>query len=328
MEAKAHIPANLGAVVEMFIEMMAVERGAAANTLSAYARDLDDYTAFATGRGATLQTLDTAQVTGFLGALSRRGVSPSTAARKLSAIRQFHRFLLAEGLASEDPTSTVARPRLGRPLPKVMSEQAVEALMKQAALEASDPSATPAANLRARRLYCLIEILYATGLRVSELVSLPLSAGLARREILTIRGKGGRERIVPLTQVAGEAMAAYIEAWQAGKTPPAGKWLFPSTSKNGHLTRQRFAQELKELAARAGLTATKISPHVLRHAFASHLLAHGADLRSVQQMLGHADISTTQIYTHVLSERLRALVVDHHPLSSAAPNAGNRKAGA
>ncbi|MHA1524220.1 MAG: site-specific tyrosine recombinase XerD [Alphaproteobacteria bacterium] len=328
MSPDAQKPASLTTLVEMFIEMMAVERGAAANTLGAYQRDLDDYTAYATGRGATLQNLDAAQVTGFLGVLSRGGASPATAARKLSAIRQFHRFLVAEGLASDDPTSTVARPRLGRPLPKVMSEAAVEALLARAAIEAGDRTGSPARRLRAQRLYCLLEILYATGLRVSELVSLPLSAGLSRREILTIKGKGGRERIVPLTQISADAMAAYLQAWGTDQAPPSGKWLFPSGSQAGHLTRQRFAQELKDLAVRSGLARAKVSPHILRHAFASHLLAHGADLRSVQQMLGHADISTTQIYTHILSERLRALVVDHHPLSGAAGGGTTPKPGA
>ena len=222
----------------------------------------------------------------------------------------------AEGLAVDGPTSNVARPRIGRPLPRVLSEQAVEALLERALSEAEALDLSLGARLRARRLHCLIEILYATGLRVSELVGLPLWAGMGRREILTIRGKGGRERLVPLTRAATDAMAAYIEAWRAGPSPPAGKWLFASASRSGHLTRQRFAQELKELAVRAGLPGAKVSPHVLRHAFASHLLAHGADLRSVQQMLGHADISTTQIYTHLLDARLRALV-DTHPMAVA-----------
>lgn len=302
------------ALAEAFLEMMSVERGAAANTIEAYERDLEDYLAALARRQTNALAAGEDDVSAYMASLGRRGLAASTAARHLSAIRQFHRFLLAENLRADDPAHGVARPRTGRPLPKDMSEADVTRLIAQAYDEAAEEGLTEFALVRATRFVCLIEILYATGLRVSELIALTRAAAAPGREVLAIVGKGGRERLVPLTEPARLATDAYL-AVLARSGRQTGRWLFPSSAAKGHLTRQRFAQELKAVAARAGLRATKISPHVLRHAFASHLLAHGADLRSVQQMLGHADISTTQIYTHVLDERLKRLVNDHHPLA-------------
>ena len=244
------------------------------------------------------------------------GFANTTAARRLSALRQYFGFLFAEGIRSDDPTALVDSPRLGRPLPKILSEEEVEAMIA-AAQESPGPEGL--------RLSALMELLYATGLRVSELVTLPLAAAVRDPEIIVVRGKGGRERMVPLTENARDAVAAYCEVRDYFAPPgDRGHWLFPSRGKEGHLTRQRFGQILKELADACGLERRKVSPHVLRHAFASHLLANGADLRSVQKMLGHADISTTQIYTHVLDARLRALVRDKHPLSEVAPRRRRR----
>ena len=302
------------ALAEAFLEMMSVERGAAANTIESYGRDLEAYLAALGRRNTNALAADEDDVGAHMSSLGRSGLAASTAARHLSAIRQFHRFLLAEALRADDPAHGVARPRTGRPLPKDMSEADVSCLIARAYAEAARQGLSAFAQLRALRFVCLIEILYATGLRVSELVTLSRAAAAPGREVLAIVGKGGRERLVPLTEAARQASDAYLGVLaQSGRD--TGRWLFPSGAASGHLTRQRFAQELKAVAARAGLRAAKISPHVLRHAFASHLLAHGADLRSVQQMLGHADISTTQIYTHVLDERLKRLVNDHHPLA-------------
>jgi integrase/recombinase XerD len=234
-------------------------------------------------------------------------MAPRTAARRLSALRQFHRFLNGEGVRPDDPTAALDSPRQGRPLPKYLSEAEVDAL-----LVASRARPGPDGV----RLVALLELLYATGLRVSELVGLPLAAIARDRRLLSVRGKGNKERLVPLSEPAREALAAWLPLRQAALGPGSmSRWLFPSRSRQGHLTRHRFGQLLKELAIAAGLDPAKVSPHVLRHAFATHLLAHGADLRSVQRLLGHADISTTQIYTHVLEDRLRALVHEHHPLA-------------
>lgn len=301
--------------MDAFLEMMSVERGAVANTIAAYERDIDDYLGALASRKTDAISASKDDVSHYMISLGKRGIAATTAARRLSAIRQFHRFLLAEMLRGDDPSNGVVRPRTGRPLPKDMSETDVDRLITQAHTGAAEDGLSASARLRAVRFVCLIEILYATGLRVTELVTLTRAAAAPGRNILSIRGKGGRDRIVPLTETARAATDTYlVELAELGRAE--GRWLFPSGGGQGHLTRQRFAQELKSVAGRAGLNVTKISPHVLRHAFASHLLAHGADLRSVQQMLGHADISTTQIYTHVLDERLKRLVTEHHPLAT------------
>jgi len=245
----------------------------------------------------------------YLQSLSQAGMAPTTSARRLSCLRQFHKFLVAERVRNDDPTNTIDGPRRGRPLPKLLSEGDVDRLLV-AAQKREGPDGL--------RLVALLEVLYATGLRVSELVGLPLNAIRPRERVVLVRGKGGRERMVPLGDAALRALDAYLAVRKVHflAKDEESRWLFPSRSADGRLTRQRFGQLLKELAMEAGLPLRKVSPHVLRHAFATHLLAHGADLRAVQQMLGHADISTTQIYTHVLEERLRQLVETHHPLAS------------
>jgi integrase/recombinase XerD len=293
--------------------MMSAERGASQNTLEAYRRDLNEYFSFLSRTGSNAGMASTETVRGFLSALSGRQLANTSAARKLSAVKQFHRFLLAEGLAKDDPTSIVEGPKLGRPLPKIMSIEEVDRLLttaREAVAKGSEER-----KFRAARLYCLIEVLYATGMRVSEILSLRTEAAKSREQFLLIRGKGGRERLVPLNEAARDALKAFLSLRENGGKNGNEGYLFSSHGGSGHLTRQRLGQELKALAAAAGLSPSKVSPHVLRHAFASHLLAGGADLRSVQQMLGHADISTTQIYTHVLSERLKKIVENHHPLS-------------
>ena len=298
--------------VESFLEMIAAERGAARNTIEAYRRDLEDFAAFAAARGRDVAAAGAEDLRAYLAKLNAAGMAPRTAARRLSALRQFHGFLFGEGLRPDDPTATIDSPRQGRPLPKVLSEAEVDRLLAAAR---SRP------GVEGLRLNALLELLYATGLRVSELVALPASAAARDARAFIVRGKGGKERMIPLSGPARAALARYRAARSRGRAregrPPAreSRWLFPSRSQSGHLTRQRVGQLLKGLAIEAGIDPAKVSPHVLRHAFASHLLAHGADLRSVQKMLGHADISTTQIYTHVLDERLKALVRDHHPLA-------------
>ncbi len=282
--------------------MMAAERGASANTLAAYRRDLLDLAQFLDRRGVALDAGATADLRAYLAELNRRGLVARSAARRLSALRQFHRFLVSEGRRVDDPTQALDSPRLGRPLPKYLSEEDVTAILEAARRRAG------VAGLRA---VALLELLYAAGLRVSELVGLPLAAVARDRATLIVRGKGSKERLVPLGQPAGAALAV----WLTVREPRTSKWLFPGSGKSGHLTRSAFARLLVDLAAEAGISAAKVSPHVLRHSFASHLLAHGADLRSVQQMLGHADIATTQIYTHVLDDRLKSLVAKHHPLA-------------
>ena len=297
-------------LIESFLEMLSAERGAAANTLAAYGRDLTGFRLFLLRRKLSLKDADADNIRRYLDGLSSAGSSAATAARQLSAIRQFYRFLLSDGLRQEDPSSTIDGPRRRRPLPKLLSEDEVERLLACAQARKETPQAI--------RLCCLMEIIYATGLRVSELTSLPLSAVGGDRQLIQVRGKGGRERLVPL----GDQARAAIEKYLGVRTHFLGagqqsKFLFPSRGGSGHLTRHRFAQLLSELAAEAGLTARSISPHILRHAFATHLLSNGADLRAVQQMLGHADISTTEIYTHVLTARMQALVKQHHPLGRA-----------
>ena len=295
--------------VAAYLDMLAAERGAGANTLTAYRRDLDDYRAYLAGAGIALEAVDTRTLRAFLADLETRGLKASSAARRLSCVRGFHRFLYAEGLAEADPSVPVSGPRRGRALPKILSIAEVDRLLAAAQASADAADRAPGAVRRARRMVCLLELLYATGLRVSELVALPRTAGASRERYLIVRGKGGRERLVPLTGAARAAMDRHLAA-----VPEGGAWLFPADSESGHLTRQAFARDLKEVAIAAGLRGDRVSPHVLRHAFASHLLQNGADLRIVQELLGHADISTTQIYTHVLDERLKAMVRDLHPL--------------
>lgn len=295
-----------------FLDMLAAERGAARNTIEAYERDLEDYLGFATSRGGPA-AVAADDVRAYLAELSGRGLKASSAARRLSAVRQFHRFLYTEGLAGADPTAAIEGPRLGRPLPKVLSVAEVDRLIATAQQMAEQDGQTPAARARSVRMRCLIEMLYATGLRVSELIALPLSAATTRERFLVVRGKGDKDRLVPLNEAARVAAAAHLVLLREQGTAE-GRWLFPSDGESGHLTRQAFGRDLKSLAAAAGLSPAKVSPHVLRHAFASHLLQNGADLRVVQELLGHADIATTQIYTHVLDERLKSMVRDLHPL--------------
>ena len=296
--------------LEAFLEMLAAERGAARLTMAAYRNDLANLAGFLAVRDQSLETADAAALHDYLAASGSRQLAPRTLARRLSAMRQFYRFLLSEGARSDDPTAQLDAPRLGRPLPKILAENEVERLIATAAVWPGDEGA---------RLRCLLEMLYATGLRVSELVGLPLAAALRDPRFLLVRGKGGKERLVPLSPPARQALTAYLECRKAflpqGAAAKTARWLFPSRGMAGHLTRQRCGQVLKQLALAAGLDPARLSPHVLRHAFASHLLDHGADLRSVQQMLGHADIATTQIYTHVQGERLRRLVETAHPLA-------------
>jgi len=295
--------------IERFLEMLIAERGASGNTVDAYKRDLRDFAGSLVKRKQSLGSASSDDIRAYLDLLEQSGMAPRTAARRLSAIRQFYRFLYSEGDRGDDPSTAVDSPRQGRPLPKILSETEVDLLL--AAARNKD-------GVDGLRLTCLLEILYASGLRVSELVALPLASVARDPRVLIVRGKGGKERMVPLTDAARDAIIAYKEA--RGSYLPEGAtsaFLFPSRSSEGHLTRRRMGQLLKDLAIASGLNPAAVSPHVLRHAFATHLLDHGADLRSVQQMLGHADISTTQIYTHVLTERLKALVAEHHPLAKA-----------
>ncbi len=294
---------------DAFLEMMAVERGASPHTLDAYRRDLADYQGALARRGATILTADRAAVRDWLGQLSSAGLSNATMARRLSAIRQLHRFLYLEGARGDDPTQTVEGPRRRRPLPKLLEPAEILALIEAA-------GARP--DAQGLRLLACLELLYASGLRVSELLALPLSALAPDRRFLVVLGKGGKERMVPIGRAAQRALEAYLavrDRFLAGR-PKGRPYLFPSRARTGHLTRQRLTQLLKELAPAAGIDPARISPHVLRHAFASHLLAGGADLRAVQALLGHADIATTQIYTHVQGARLAAAVRAHHPLAA------------
>jgi integrase/recombinase XerD len=301
----------------LFLDMLSAERGAAAHTIDAYRRDLAEFLAFLAAKGTDAKRAKSDHIRAYLAGLARKGLAPTSRARKLSAIRQFFRFLLAETMRADDPCSVIDSPRLGRPLPKILSLAEVETLL-DTAKQASGTAADSAARRRALRLYAALETLYATGLRVSELIALPRKVLTADDQVLTIKGKGGRERLVPLNEAARNALTAHLAAVREDEVKGRGvsPWLFPS-SGGDHLTRQRFGQELKALALAAGIDPARVSPHVLRHAFASHLLERGADLRTVQQLLGHADISTTEIYTHVIEERLRRLVEEHHPLAHA-----------
>ena len=302
--------------LEAFLNMLAAERGAAQNTLQAYRRDLDGFRAFLDRRACSLVATKPVEIGGYLRSLSEAGLAPASRARGLSAIRQLFRFLVREGVIAEDPTHGLAGPKRGRSLPKTLSVAEVDRLIAAARRRIERTRGRD--HVRALRLNALIETLYATGLRATELVTLPRSVLAGDGRVLTIKGKGGRERIVPLTPAARAALDCYLNVGREGDglAPMLRtRWLFASRGTEGHLTRQRLGQDLKELAQEAGLDPERVSPHVLRHAFASHLLDRGADLRSVQQLLGHADISTTQIYTHVLEERLKKLVLEHHPLA-------------
>ncbi|MCF8477182.1 MAG: site-specific tyrosine recombinase XerD [Pseudolabrys sp.] len=303
------------ALVALFLDMQAAERGAGENTLAAYRNDLDDLTAHLRAAGKTVAAATTDDLRDFLNSLAERGFAASSLARRLSAVRQLYRFLYADGKRGDDPAAVLEGPKRALTLPKVLSIAEVDGLLTQARSNAENAEKPKPARLRAARLLCLLEVVYATGLRVSELVALPASSARRDQQMLVVRGKGNKERLVPLNGAAKRAMAEYLalraEAGQDGKN----KWLFPSFGEQGHLTRQHFARELKALGQGCGIAPARLSPHVLRHAFASHLLHNGADLRVVQTLLGHADISTTQIYTHVLEERLKTLVRDLHPLS-------------
>jgi integrase/recombinase XerD len=300
-------------LIALYLDMLAAERGASGNTLAAYDRDLADLSAYLKSVRRTIANARTDDLRGYLGELSRRGMRVTSVARKLSAMRQLYRFLYAEGQRSDDPAAVIEGPKRGRALPKTLTIAEVDRLLVTAGQ--CDPAEPPVVQLRATRLACLVEVLYATGLRVSELVALPASAARADTRAIIVRGKGNKERLVPLNDAARRAMANYLALLKQSAPDAQSRWLFPSFGESGHLTRQHLARELKALAAAAGLRAAQVSPHVLRHAFASHLLHNGADLRVVQTLLGHADISTTQIYTHVLEERLKSLVRDLHPLA-------------
>jgi integrase/recombinase XerD len=293
--------------VEIFLEMMAAERGAANNTIAAYRRDLDDFALFVQRRKRNIEAADAKNIQDYLASLKSKGRAATTHARRLSVLKQFFQFLYAERFRDNDPSSRIDGPKLGQALPKYLTEEEVDRIMAAAHSRPGPEGA---------RLTALVELLYATGLRVSELVSLPL-AGVSRDgQVVMVRGKGGKERMVPLSDPARESIADYLELRHVFVAEnKSSTFMFPSSAKDGHLTRAGFSGFLKELALESGIEAKRVSPHVLRHSFASHMLAHGADLRSLQKLLGHADISTTQIYTHVLEDRLKNLVTRSHPLA-------------
>ncbi|WP_340150749.1 site-specific tyrosine recombinase XerD [uncultured Sneathiella sp.] len=293
-------------ILEGFLEMLLTERGAAANTLASYRRDLEDFSGFLARRGQNVRKATAADIQAYIKFLDDTGLKATTQARRLSAIRQFFSYLLGEDIRRDDPSLNIDSPRAGRRLPKYLTEAEVDKLLAAAMGDSPEK----------KRLYSLLQLLYATGLRVSELVSLPYPAIREQDRFLIVRGKGNKERLVPVNQTAKDALDQYLEV-RAGFCVDGkhSKWLYPSRGGQGFLTRQRLGQLLKELAVEAAIDPAKVSPHVLRHAFASHLLANGADLRSLQKMLGHADISTTQIYTHVLQKRLMEIVSTHHPLA-------------
>ena len=307
-------------LTNLFLDMLAAEQGAGDNTLDAYRRDLTDFSEFLGRKGQNFAGAGTDGLRDYLADLDTRGFKSSSVARRLSAMRHLFRFLLNERIRSDDPAAILSGPKRGRGLPKVLSISDVDRMLTRAKELTEAENVSPQQRLRAIRLYCLLEVLYATGLRVSELVALPLSASRRDARMIVVRGKGNKERLVPLNEASRQAMADYLAAMEAlkpenKKNAASSKWLFPSFGESGHLTRQHFARDLKELAAASGLAPRLVSPHVLRHAFASHLLHNGADLRIVQTLLGHTDISTTQIYTHVVEERLKSLVRDLHPLA-------------
>ena len=304
------------ALIESFLEMMSAERGAAGNTVDAYRRDLDDTAEYLASRGVKLLDAGVEDIRAAMADLSKRDFAVASQARHLSSLRQFYRFLYAEGHRADDPTAIIDGPKRQRSLPKTLEIDAVSRMLD---LAEDDAKAEPETASAAKRLHAMVETLYATGLRVSELVALPVTAARADREYVLLKGKGGKERIVPLSGKSKTALAKWIAVRNLDPAQEASPWLFPAKSETGYVARQVFARELKLLGARAGISAALLSPHVMRHAFASHLLQNGADLRVVQELLGHADISTTQIYTHVLSEKLQRLVEDHHPLADLPP---------
>ena len=299
-------------LIEGFLEMMSAERGAALNTLEAYRRDLDESAAFLGSNGTTLFNATSDDIRSCMQDLAMRDFAASSQARHLSSLRQFYQFLYAENHRGDDPTGILDTPKRHRSLPKVLGTDEVGHMLDTAEQEAQ---AEPPTASAAKRLHAMVETLYTTGLRVSELVTLPVTAARADRQYIMLKGKGGKERIVPLSGKSKTALAVWLKARALDPAAGNSPWLFPARSETGYLARQVFARELKSLGARAGISSNLLSPHVMRHAFASHLLQNGADLRVVQELLGHADISTTQIYTHVLSERLQKLVEDHHPLA-------------
>ncbi|MDO8910347.1 MAG: tyrosine recombinase [Phenylobacterium sp.] len=293
---------------EAFLEMMAVERAAAKNTITAYGKDLADASGYLAGRGRDLGDASAEDIEAYFAALGARGLSPATASRRRAAVRQFYRFVLGEGWRADDPSRRVDAPKRGRPLPKVLSRDEVDAII--AAASAKD-------GAQGLRIGCVVELIYASGLRISELTALPLAALARDPAYLMVTGKGGKDRLAPLNNAARTAVKAYLEVRKTflPKGDLANPWLFPSRGKAGRMTPRRFAQLLDEAAADAGIDPARVSPHVLRHAFATHLLEGGADLRVVQKLLGHADIATTQIYTHVAGDRLAQVVASKHPLS-------------
>ncbi|GAB0114975.1 tyrosine recombinase [Acidisoma sp. C75] len=295
--------------LEAFLEMMAAERGAAPNTLAAYRRDLEDLAAFLAARGSDARGCAKADLSAYLVSLAEAGLSPRTQARRLASLRGFFTFLLREGLRPDHPARLLSAPRSAPALPKNLTEREVDGLLTSAAAAAVE-------GLTGLMMQAGLEILYASGLRISEMLALPAQALTADAEMLMVRGKGGRDRLVPLSAAARAAAAAYRGARSGAKAPPS-RWLFPGRDPRQALTRQAFFLQLKRLAAKAGIDPARVSPHVLRHSFASHLLGRGADLRSIQMLLGHADIATTEIYTHLLSERLQKLVEERHPLALA-----------
>jgi len=307
MPAKISLESSADCHCEAFLEYLVAERGIAVNTVRSYRHDLDHCAQFLALHGDSLVVAGDSALRRYVRELAARGMAARTVARRLSALRQYYRFLFAEGIRTDDPTGAIDGPHLGRPLPRLLDEEEVRCLLDVAASRSDANGA---------RLSAMLELLYATGLRVSELACLPASAVVRNPQFLIVRGKGGRERMVPLGETARKALALYLESRTAlipgGHLSP---FLFPGRNPQRHISTRRVNQILKELAVDCSLDPARVSPHVLRHAFATHLLDHGADLRSVQQMLGHSDISTTQIYTHVVSRRLRSLVDEHHPLA-------------
>ncbi|MGC2783300.1 MAG: site-specific tyrosine recombinase XerD [Roseiarcus sp.] len=308
--------AKVASHVVSFLEALASERGASVNTIEAYRRDLADYEAYLKAKGMDPLKADATHVRGFLAARGAQKLSAASLARRLSAIRQFHKFLYAEGWRRDDPTLAVEGPHRSRPLPKLLSMAEIERLIATAR-EGLEVAERPLRDrLDAARIACLIELIYGSGLRVSEALSLKKSIATAKAPLIPVRGKGDKERLAPLSGPARAAISVFralLDQVRPGMA--ASPWLFPASSASGHMTRQAFARDLKRVATAAGLASTRVSPHVLRHAFASHLLQNGADLRVVQDLLGHADIATTQIYTHVLDERAKAMVRDLHPMN-------------
>ncbi len=306
-----------GALIESFLDMMSAERGASANTLAAYRRDLTDFSASCAGGQSNLKRASRENIRRYLSELSGAALKPSSQARKLSALRGFYGFLYSEGVRGDDPCGAIESPKAERPLPKILSAEEVLLLIETArAIKTEKGQETPEQS----RLVCLVEMLYSSGLRIGELVSLPLSSLRKGERFIHVRGKGGRERLAPLGGEARAALDTYLavraELIPAGGVKgPASRYLFPSRGRSGHLTRRRCHQLLKELASKAGIDPARLSPHVLRHAFATHLVEGGADLRSIQSMLGHADIGTTQIYTHIAQRRLRKTMEGAHPLA-------------